>query len=149
MFQCKGGNTVFKGHVTVGVGDGSVTQRYREMELLCGISVVTGHRFGNRQAPCCRLRFGFRRMGVGDGKACGIIPGDGSFIAVHLNFLDGIEDLISFIVVLIQPLECTLPAVLFAKCQRLPFAPINQQFYSDTFRVFAILLVIVVPNLFH
>ena len=88
-------------------------------------------------------------MGVGNGKACGSVPGDGSFITVHLDFLNGIGDLISSIVVFILPGECTLPIVIFAKCQRRPFAPINQQLYRDTFRAFAILIVIVVPNLFH
>ena len=148
MFQRKGGNTILKFHVAVGAGEGGIPQRYCEMELLCGISAVTVHRFGNLQVPRCRFRGGFRGRGVGNGKALRVGTGNDRLIVCHGNLLDGVGDFLP-VEVLIQSGEGSLPVVIFAKCQRRPFAPINQQFYSDTFRAFAILIVIVVPNLFH
>ena len=90
---------------------------------------------------------GLRSVAVRNHEACGGISGDGSFIAFHLNFLDGVDNFLA-VLEFIQSGKGIRPVVATAEglgiSDRLA---ICQQLYSNAFRLDAVLIVVVFPNL--
>ena len=88
-------------------------------------------------------------MAVGDGEAAGGIAGNHGLVSGDCNFLDGVDNLVT-ILVLIQIGETARPAVAFAEYQGLSgISSVCQQFHGNIIRALAVLVVVIRPDLFH
>ena len=86
-------------------------------------------------------------MAVRNHEACGGISGDGSFIAFHLNFLDGVDNFLAVLEFIqsgkgIRPVVAIVEGLGISDC-----LAICQQLHGNAFRLDAVLIVVVFPSL--
>ena len=87
-------------------------------------------------------------MAVGDHKALGGITANHRVIAADLHLLDGIDNFFPAIAVFVQIVKGSCPVIAAAEGKGfLRVRTIRQQLHGNAFRLDAVLIVVVFPNL--